>query len=88
VEQARASAVLLHHHQLAPQTAHLAGDDRLAIVNLITSTTTRSGLKVLARLDEGSYPAKVTVSDAELDAVNLHRHACHPRMELHHRAAT
>ena len=48
------------------------------IVNLIASTTTRSGLKVFARLDEGSYPAKVTVSDAELEAVNLHGHAFHP----------
>jgi hypothetical protein len=25
-----------------------------------------------ARLDEGSYPAEVTVSDAELEAVNLY----------------
>ncbi len=48
------------------------------IVNLIASTTTRSGLMVFARLDEGSYPAKVTVSDAELEAVNLHGHAFHP----------
>jgi Rhodopirellula transposase DDE domain len=48
------------------------------IINLIASTTTRSGLKVFARLDEGSDPAKVTVSDAELEAVNLHGHAFHP----------
>ncbi len=37
----------------------------------------------LARLadetgDEGSYPAKVTVSDAELEAIDLHGHAFHP----------
>src|SRR5438067_2451890 len=48
------------------------------IINLIASTTTRSGLKVYARLDEGTYPAKVTVSDAELEAVNLHGHTFHP----------
>ena len=48
------------------------------IVNLIASTTTRSGLKVFARLDEGSYPAKVTVSDAKLEAIDLHGHAFHP----------
>ena len=48
------------------------------IVNLIASTTTRSDLSVFARLDEGSYPAQVTVSDAELEAVNLHGHAFHP----------
>ena len=33
---------------------------------------------VFARLDEGSSLAKVTVSDAELEAVNLHGHALHP----------
>ena len=48
------------------------------IVNLIASTTTRSGLKVFARLDEGSYPAKVTVSDAELEAVALQGDGFHP----------
>jgi hypothetical protein len=48
------------------------------IVNLIASTTTCSDLLVFAGLDEGSYPAKVTVSDAELEAVNLHGHAFHP----------
>jgi hypothetical protein len=48
------------------------------IINLIGSTTTRSGLTVYAQLDQGSYPAKVTVSDAELEAVNLHGHAFHP----------
>jgi hypothetical protein len=48
------------------------------IINLIASTTTRGGMKVFARLDEGSYPANVTVSDAELEAINLHGHTFHP----------
>jgi len=48
------------------------------IINLISSTTTRGGLKVFARLDEGTYPAKITLSDAELEAVYLHGHAFHP----------
>jgi transposase len=48
------------------------------IITLIGSTTTRSGLKVFARLDQGTYPAKITVSDAELEALNLHGHAFHP----------
>jgi transposase len=48
------------------------------IINLIAATTTRTGLKVYARLDEGAYPAKVKVPDAELKAINLHRHAFHP----------
>jgi transposase len=48
------------------------------IINLISSTTTRGGLKVFARLDEGTYSAKITLSDAELEAVYLHGHAFHP----------
>ena len=41
------------------------------IVNLIAATTTRTGLKVYAQLDDATYPAKLKVSDAELKAVNL-----------------
>jgi transposase len=48
------------------------------IVNLIGATTTRTGLEVFARLDEGSYPKHLKVSDAELAAVNLEGHAFHP----------
>jgi transposase len=48
------------------------------IVNLIGATTTRTGLEVLARLDERSYPKDVKVSDDELAAVNLKGHDFHP----------
>jgi transposase len=48
------------------------------IVNLIGATTTRTGLEVYARLDEGSYPKNIKVSDTELAAVNLESHAFHP----------
>jgi Rhodopirellula transposase DDE domain len=48
-----------------------------AIINLISATTTSTGLKVYARLDETVYPTKIKVSDAELAAVNLERHAFH-----------
>ena len=48
------------------------------IVSLIGATTTKSGLEVYARLDEGSYPDKVKISDAELAAVNLHGNEFHP----------
>jgi hypothetical protein len=47
------------------------------IISLISATTTKSGLKVYAELDEGTYP-KVKVSDAELKAVNLRGHDFHP----------
>ena len=48
------------------------------IVDLIAATTTDTGLKVYARLDEGSYPDKIKVSDAELAAVQLHGDPFHP----------
>jgi hypothetical protein len=48
------------------------------VVNLIAATTTSTGLKVYARLDDGSYPDKIRVPDDELQAVNLHGDAFHP----------
>jgi len=48
------------------------------IVNLIGATKTSTGLEVYARLDDGSYPDKIRVPDAEINAVNLHGDAFHP----------
>jgi Rhodopirellula transposase DDE domain len=48
-----------------------------AIINLIAATTTTSGLKVYARLDENTYPTKIKVSDAELARVKIERHEFH-----------
>jgi hypothetical protein len=47
------------------------------IVELIGATTTRSGLKVRAALDNGAYPLGVKVSDRELAAIPLRRHDWH-----------
>ena len=47
------------------------------IVQLIAATTTATGLKVRAELDENKYPKGVKVSDAELATVNLSRHPFH-----------
>jgi Rhodopirellula transposase DDE domain len=47
------------------------------IVELISATTTRSGLKVRAALDIGAYPLGVRVSDRELAVVPLRRHHWH-----------
>jgi len=47
------------------------------IVDLIGATTTRTGLKVQAELDRGTYPTGVKVSDAKLAAVPLTRHDWH-----------
>jgi transposase len=48
------------------------------IINLIGATTTSSGLEVYARLDQGTYPDKIRVTDAELQAVNIHGEDFHP----------
>ncbi len=51
---------------------------REVIINLIGATTTRTGLEVYARLDERNYPKGITISDAELAAVNLEGDHFHP----------
>jgi hypothetical protein len=48
-----------------------------AIVNLIASTTTRTGLVVKAALDTNHYETKIKVTDAELAALQLTRHDFH-----------
>ncbi len=48
------------------------------IIDLISSTTTSTGLEVHARLDPGHYEKGIKVSDQELAAVNIERHPFHP----------
>jgi transposase len=48
------------------------------VIELIAATSTTTGLKVYARLDPGSYPDKVTVSDTQLASVHIERHPFHP----------
>jgi hypothetical protein len=48
------------------------------IVSLIGATTTRSGLDVYARLDDGAYPKGTQVSDQQLAAVRLTGDTFHP----------
>ena len=48
-----------------------------AIVNLIASTCTQSGLVVKAALDTNHYETKIKVSDGELAKLNLVRHRFH-----------
>ena len=47
------------------------------IAQLIAATTTGTGLKVRAELDERKYPKGLKVSDAQLAAVNISRHSFH-----------
>ena len=48
------------------------------IIDLISSTTTSTGLEVHARLDPGVYEKGIKVTDAELAAVNITRDQFHP----------
>jgi len=61
----------------------------MVIVNLISATTTKNGLKVKCRMDENFYAKGRRVTDKELAEVNLHpdefhgewNYAIHPRKE-------
>ena len=47
------------------------------IIKLIANTTTQTGLKIRAELDTGHYPTGLSVTDAELAALNLKRAQFH-----------
>ena len=47
------------------------------IVDPIGNTRTGAGLRVKAGLDTGEYPKGVTATDAEMDALSLHRNEFH-----------
>ena len=47
------------------------------IVQLIAATTTDTGLTIQSELDTSAYPKGVKISDAEMAALNLHRHEFH-----------
>ena len=48
-----------------------------AIVSLIASTTTQSGLRVRSEIDRGHYPKGVVVTDQQMVHINLKRHSFH-----------
>lgn len=48
-----------------------------AIVSLIGSTTTASGLRVRSEIDQGSYPKGTVVSDEQMAKINLEPHTFH-----------
>ena len=47
------------------------------IVSLIGSTHSTSGLRVRSEIDRGRYPSGVTVTDAQMAKILLHRHRFH-----------
>lgn len=46
---------------------------REVVVNLIANTTTTTGLKVRAALDEGLYPTGIEITDEQFDAIHLEK---------------
>ena len=54
-----------------PLTSHQA------VVNLIGAVTTTTGLRVHAELDDRDYPTGIKISDADMDALPIHRHDWH-----------
>jgi len=52
--------------------------DRLAIVELICATTTKTGLKVECALDTRTYEKGIRVSDAEMETLNIAGDDFHP----------
>jgi hypothetical protein len=51
---------------------------RQIIVNLIGETTTKTGLKIHAALDDGEYPIGRKVADKEMESLNLRRETFQP----------
>jgi hypothetical protein len=51
--------------------------DLTTIVNLISHTTTKEGLMVRCAVDETKYETGIKVTDAELEAVGVKKHAFH-----------
>ena len=47
------------------------------VINSIAATTTRTGLTVQARLDDGTYPTGVKVTSAQMAALPVSRHPFH-----------
>ena len=51
---------------------------RLAVVELIAATTTKTGLTVRCELDENSYPKAIKVTDGEMASLNIETDDWHP----------
>jgi hypothetical protein len=50
---------------------------REVVVNLIANTTTTTGLKVMAVLDEGQYPTGIEINDEQYDSIDIERESFH-----------
>lgn len=62
--------------------------DRLAVVELIGATTTKTGLNVECALDTRTYEKGIKVSDAEMDSLDIIGDAFHPEWNYTFRPRT
>jgi Rhodopirellula transposase DDE domain len=53
------------------------------VINLISATTTRTGLNLQALLDEREYETGQRISDEAMQQLYLRKHEQDPRWELH-----
>jgi hypothetical protein len=70
----------IEHRMFASITQNWRGRPLLThevIVNLIGSTTTRSGLRIKAELDTKTYAKGIKVSEKEMEGIHLTRHVFH-----------
>lgn len=49
-----------------------------AVIELMCHTTTKEGLRVMAVIDQNSYPIGIKVSDEEMGQLNIQRNEFHP----------
>ena len=49
------------------------------VVNMISNTTTKSGLKIKALLDTTNYKTGVKISDEQMEGLNFKAHELHPK---------
>ncbi len=57
------------------------------VVNLISGTRTRTGLRVTARLDRTRYEKGVAIPDAEMASLSLRSASCSPTVELYNHSS-
>lgn len=70
----------IEHRLFAQITQNWRGkplSSREVVVNLIANTTTTTGLKVMASLDEGQYPTGIEITDEQFHSLSLERDHFH-----------
>jgi hypothetical protein len=72
----------IEHRMFSFISLHWKGEPLVSyetIINLISTTRTKTGLRVRARLDRRLYESGVAISDHDMKRLNLRPHAVHPQ---------